>query len=120
MTKLFAVLAACAIATGAQAGTVVCGGTITYLAFHAPNTFMIQMSSMNTPVFFCNPETTFSVPGTTYTTGPSTCKTLYASFLAIKASGGSISGIYFDGDDTPATCDTWGGWKSANIRYFAF
>jgi hypothetical protein len=120
MKRFFAAVVASAMVNSAQAGTVVCGGTITYLAFHAPNTFMIQMSSMNTPVFFCNPEATFSVTGTTYTTGPNTCKTLYASFLAVKASGGSIAGIYFDGDDTPATCDAWGAWKSANIRYFAF
>jgi hypothetical protein len=105
---------------GANAATVVCGGTVTYLAFHASNSFMIQLSSMNTPVFFCNPETTWSVAGTSYTTGPNTCKALIAQFTAAKLAGLEFSGIYFDGDEVPESCSSWGGWRSANIRYFAF
>jgi hypothetical protein len=73
---------------------------------------------MNTPVFFCNPETTFSVSGTSYTTGPNTCKQLYATFLAAKLSGATISGMYFDGDAVPATCSSWGAWQSAVIRHY--
>ena len=118
--KIFAALAAGAIATSVQGGTVVCSGTITQLAYHSPNGFMLQLSSMDAPVFFCNSETTFSVPGTTYTTGPNACKALYASFLAVKTTGGTINGLYFDGAETPATCNAWGNWKSANIRYFGF
>jgi len=34
----------------ASAGRIGCCGTVTYLSFHAPDTFMIQSSSLNAPV----------------------------------------------------------------------
>ena len=108
------------VGSSAMAGTVVCSGTVEALSYHASGTFMIRLSSMNIPVFFCRPDSEFSVSGTTYTTPPETCKTLYATFLAARESGRTISGMYFDGDDVPTTCDTWGPWKSANIRYFVY
>ena len=99
--------------------TVVCSGTVDVLAYHANNNLMVKLSSMNTPVFFCNPDSNWTVaPG--YTTGPQTCKALYATFLTAKVTGTSLSAVYFDGDSVPATCNAWGPWVSANIRYFQY
>jgi hypothetical protein len=81
---------------------------------------MLQLSSMNAPVFFCTPEAEFTVTGTGYKTGPQTCKALLAIFLSAKATGATINNVYFDGDAVPATCDGWSNWQSANIRYFDF
>jgi hypothetical protein len=106
--------------TPALAGEVICGGTIESLAYHASNSFMIKLSSMNTPVFFCNPEQTWTVPGTTGETGPESCKLMYATFLAAKTMKTSFGGIYFDGDSVPTSCDKWESWKVANIRYYEF
>jgi len=99
------------------AGTVVCSGTVVVLAYHANNNLMVRLSSMNAPVFFCNPDSNWTVTGTGYTTGPQTCKALYAIFLAAKLTGASFSAVYFDGDSVPAACNAWGPWLSANIRY---
>lgn len=100
------------------AGTVVCGGTVVQLAYHANNSFMLRLSSMNAPVFFCNPDSNWTVTGAGgYATGPQTCKTLYATFLAAKLTGKSFGAVYFDGDSVPAACNAWGPWLSANIRY---
>ncbi len=104
----------------AISGTVICSGKIERLSYHAPNQLMIKLDSMNAPVFFCNPDAEFSVPGTAYVTGPDTCKALYSTFLAAKMAGRTISSMYFDGDDAPSTCNSWGDWKKANIRHYAF
>ena len=119
-TRLIVLMLAALGCNSAWAGTVVCSGTVDAISFHSNNTFMIKLSSMNTAVFFCNPESTFSVPGTTYTTGPQTCKALLGMFLAARESGRTVNSIYFDGDDVPTTCDAWGNWKSAHIRYFSY
>jgi len=120
MKRTLTAIALLMTSTGiASAGSISCSGTVDYLSFHAPDTFMIRLSSMNTAVFFCKPETTFTVPGTTYTTGPQTCKALIALFTTAKVTGTEIAGMYFDGDDVPATCSGWGPWKSANIRHFS-
>ncbi len=102
------------------AGTVICSGKVEQLAYHADNSFMIKLDSMNVPVFFCSPEIEWAVVGTEYKTGPETCKLLYASFLSAKSSGAILKTIYFDGGDVPERCDGWGDWKRANIRYFNF
>jgi hypothetical protein len=102
------------------AGSVTCSGTVEAISFHASNTFMVRLSSMNTTVFFCSPDSTFSVVGTTYTTGPETCKALVALFIAARESGRTIQALYFDGDSVPATCDGWSNWSSANIRHFSY
>ncbi len=101
-----------------NAETISCGGKITVLAYHSPDKFMLQLSSMNAPVFFCSPQNNWSVPGTQYTTGPETCKALYSTFLAAKVSGQTIESMYFDGDDVPKSCNSWVQWSNANIRYF--
>ena len=103
---------------GVLAGTVVCSGTVETIAYHANNSFMVRLSSMNTPVYFCNPETTWNLAG--YSTGPQTCKMLYAMFLAARESGRAFSVVYFDSDDAPTACNTWATWKSASIRFFEY
>jgi hypothetical protein len=119
-TKLIVFLLAALGCNAAWSGTLVCSGTVDAISFHANNTFMLKLSSMNTAVFFCSPDSTFSVPGTSYVTGPETCKGLIALFLAARESGRTINGLYFDGDAVPATCDGWGNWQSANIRHFSY
>lgn len=81
---------------------------------------MLKLSSMDNPVFVCNADAEWSVTGTPYTTGPNSCKAMYSTFLTAKATGQAISGMYFDGDDVPTACNSWGTWKSANIRYYSF
>ncbi|SMF24230.1 hypothetical protein SAMN02745866_01570 [Alteromonadaceae bacterium Bs31] len=101
----------------ASAATLTCKGKVTVIAYHSPDRFMVQLESMNTPVFFCNPEARFSVSGTHYETGPESCKMLYSSLLAAQAQGKYIDYIHFDGDDVPAKCSDWETWRSSNIRY---
>lgn len=113
-----ATLLTLALSVQAMAGTIICGGKVDQLAYHAPNRLMIKLDSMNTPVFFCNTEEEWSVPGTTTTTGPGACKTLYSTFLAAQLSGKVISNMYFDGDAAPGSCNTWGNFQNANIRYY--
>lgn len=102
----------------ASAGTLVCDGKVAILAYHANDRFMVQLDSMNAPVFFCNPEAEWSVTGTSYKTGPNSCKQIYSTFLAAQMSGKTISSLYFDGDQVPASRDTWSSWSSANIRFY--
>lgn len=55
------------LAVRAQAATVVCSGTIDTLQFDATATggeFSIKLSSMNIPVYFCDPDNSFAAdPG---------------------------------------------------------
>ena len=34
-------------------------------------------------------------------------------------SGKRLASVWFDGDQVPATCNSWGTWENANIRHFA-
>lgn len=104
----------------ASAAELICSGTIEQVHLHAPDRMMIKLSGMNTPVFFCNPSSLWSISGTSYTTSAETCRMLVGLFMAGKLAGRSISAMYFDGDDVPASCTSWAGWKYANIRYFAW
>jgi hypothetical protein len=99
-------------------GTITCEGKVKTLAYHANNQLMIQLESMNAPVFFCSPDSEWSVSGTVYVTGPDSCKTMYSTFLAAQMSGKVIKSMYFDGDQTPASCSGWGNWSRANIRFY--
>lgn len=101
-----------------MAGTVVCEGTVDTLAYHANNKLMIKLSSMNRPVFFCSPDSEWTVAGTDYKTGPQSCQTLYSTFLAAQMAGKTLKNVYFDGDQVPASCNEWASWANANIRYF--
>jgi hypothetical protein len=66
----------------ANAGTLVCNGTVEKVAMHANGRFMVQLSSMNNPVFFCSPDYEWTVSGTHYKTSTETCKMLFSTFLA--------------------------------------
>jgi len=118
-----AVLSLCAVLLAltarAQAATVVCSGTIDTLQFDATATggeFSIKLSSMNIPVYFCDPDNSFAAPGSGYSISATTCRSLYATFLAAKVSGTPVANMYFDGSEVPATCDGWAAWQQANIR----
>jgi hypothetical protein len=87
MTKtMFSVcaLAGSLLVGSAVAGEIVCSGKIEVLSYHAPDQMMLKLSGMNASVFFCSPDNRWTVPGTPYTTGPETCKTLYSTFLAAQ------------------------------------
>lgn len=105
--------------TPAKAATVVCSGTVDFLAFHANDVLLIQLSSMNTAVQYCSLNQDWTVaPG--YTTTPATCKALLATFTTAKAMGSVLSSVYFDGPNVPSVCNGWASWTSANIRYFHY
>ncbi len=101
----------------AFAATMICGGIVETLQYDSNDLFAIKLSSMNTPVFFCSPQATWTVIAG-YSTGPETCKMLYATFLAAKLSGLPLSNVYFDGDTVPASCNTWAAWQKASIRHY--
>lgn len=115
-TLIGTLLLACS--TLVNAGTVTCTGKITQVNYHSPDGFMIQLDSMNAPVFFCHPNSTFTVPGTTYSTSAETCRVMVGIFMAAKLADRTLSVMYFDGDATPTSCNSWSTWQSANIRYF--
>ena len=102
----------------ANAGTIVCSGTVEDISYHANDKLMIRLSSMNVPIFICNPSAEWVVAGTSYRTSAETCKTLFSTFLAARISGQEIRSLYLDGADVPASCGAWEPWKSANIRHF--
>jgi hypothetical protein len=122
LRTLLATLTCTLFATTSSAGELYCTGAITQVAFHsgAGNGFMLQLSTMNVPVFFCDPSATWSVPGTGYNTPPDQCKALISAFLAGKLAGRTLSALIFDGAAVPTTCDAWPSWTKANIRYFSW
>ena len=108
-------------ASNVQAATVVCSGTIDTLQFDATNTsgfFSIKLSSMNVPVYFCDPDNPFAATGSGYSISAAACRSLYATFLAAKLTGAWVTNMYFDGSAAPATCDAWAVWQEANIRHY--
>lgn len=118
--RLFVIASAIGATAAAQAGTVICSGTVQALSYHAGIGLMIQLSSMNTVVFFCDPDNAWTVSGTTLTTPVAACRSMWALFMQAKASGAAVNNMYFDGDNVPATCDAWAAWSRANIRHFVF
>ena len=80
MKKILLATLVALTATAAQAGTVVCGGTIEVLNFDAGNSggglLSIRLSNMNTVVAFCDTESAFTAPGNTYSISPATCRTM--------------------------------------------
>ena len=120
ITRRWLVLIATLLAFQVNAATIVCSGTVEDVSYHASDKMMIRLSSMNTPVFVCSPAAEWVVTGTNYRTSAETCRALFSTFLTARISGIPIRNLYFDGGDVPATCDTWGSWKSANIRHFKF
>jgi|SRR5712671_1591607 len=115
-----AILAILGMNSIASAGTITCAGQIVQVNYHANNGMMLQLDSMNTPVFFCDPGRLWTVSGTGYQTTSDECKALVGVFLAAKLAGKTLAVVYFDGDATPASCLQFTSWSAANIRYFAF
>jgi hypothetical protein len=118
-TILIGLLFSLSFMSSVTAATLVCSGKIDRLSYHSPNKFMLKLSSMNTPVFFCSPDMEWKVGGTSYVTGAETCKTMYSTFLAIKMTDKSITSMYFDGDQVPSSCNSWESWRQANIRHYS-
>tara|TARA_R110002060_G_scaffold880_3_gene2105 strand:+ start:4265 stop:4630 length:366 start_codon:yes stop_codon:yes gene_type:complete len=102
----------------ANAGTLTCAGTVEELAYHGNGRFMVKLSTMNKPVFFCNAEAVWTVSGTGYQTGQETCKMMYSTFLAAKSTKSVLDYIHFDGDDVPENCNNFASWANVSIRYF--
>lgn len=103
----------------ALAASLICSGKVLQVAYHSPDRFMLQLDSMNNAVFFCSTNTTWTVTGTTYTTGAETCRSMAGAFLAGKLADRTLTVVY-DGDAVPGSCVSWGAWQPANIRYFAW
>ncbi len=108
------------VSSSSQAATIQCNGTVEKIGFHSSNRIMLKLSSMNTAVFICTPNAEWSVSGTSYTTSPEMCSSLLSMLMHAKATKANMGDVWFDGDDVPANCNAWEGWKTANIRYFLY
>ena len=102
------------------AGTITCTGTVAKLGLHAPDKLMLKLSSMNNPVFICSPEYKWTVAGTSYTTSAEMCKMMLSMLMHAKSTHADMGSIYFDGNDVPTDCGSWGSWKRVNVRYFTY
>ncbi|NOU52662.1 hypothetical protein HG263_19335 [Pseudoalteromonas sp. JBTF-M23] len=102
------------------AGALICTGTVDELAFHSNDRFMVKLSSMNAPVFFCNSEKAWTVDGAPDITSPETCKMLYSSFLAAKAAKTHIPRLHIEGVQVPSDCNRFAPWSGVSIRYVKF
>lgn len=103
----------------AAAGTVVCEGTVEDLKFHQPGLVGLRLSSMNASMWVCSMNENFTPPGASTIT-PSACKAMYASLLAAKLSNSTLTGVYFDGDQVPTSCNTVQIGSSVYLRHFEF
>ncbi|MCW8998358.1 MAG: hypothetical protein OQK04_06545 [Kangiellaceae bacterium] len=75
---------------------------------------------MNTSVFICNPGENWTVSGASYQTSAEMCKTMVSMLMHAKSTKADMGSVYFDGDDVPADCNSWGNWKAASVRFFLF
>ena len=118
---IVALAAAVTLYGNCHAGSLSCSGTVEKLVYHQPGNLMIQLSSMNAPVFICNTDSEWVVPGSlSGNTTVSACKTIYATFLAAKTTRTPLSNLLFDGDQVPASCTGFTNWLRANVRYYEF
>ena len=118
--KINKIILSCALtfSINASAGTLTCTGTVDTVAYHGNDKLMVKLSSMNTAVFFCNPNQNWSVPGEPgRVMSPETCKAVFSMFLSARATQERISSVHFDGDDVPTSCTGFGNWKNVFIRY---
>lgn len=117
MKKSIAALALIA-ATSANAGTLVCAGTVTELAYHGPGNLYVRLSGMNNLVGICSTDVNWHPPGgLTGPTTPAACKTMYGTLLLAKQTGSVISSMYLDGDNLPASCAAFASWTNVNLRF---
>lgn len=114
---LLPALAGAVFCSNAFASGLTCGGQVQTIAYHTGVGYMLKLTSMNTPVFICDPDGTFTTDGTTNSTGPETCKSLVSTFISAKAMETNVNQVVFDGNNVPADCTSWAGWSYAVIRY---
>lgn len=123
-TSLKHVLSLALIATvafNAQAGTVVCSGTVAQLVYNQPGLLSLKLSSMNVPVFICMMDGDWSVPGSLAgVTSPAACKVLYGTLLSAKLTGTTINSMYFDGNQVPTACNSFPNDVQVNVRHFEY
>jgi hypothetical protein len=117
LARLLLVALNFSLLSAANAGTVVCEGTVQELTLHQPGLVGLRLSSMSAPIFICRIDAEQSVPGAAPTSAAN-CKAMYASLLAAKLSGTVVHSAYFDGDQVPASCNTAQPWTYVSLRYF--
>ncbi|KLN66542.1 hypothetical protein [Vibrio sp. VPAP30] len=108
------------ISTTTLAGELQCSGTVERLGLHANDRIMLKLSNMNRAVFICSPNSNWTPPGAGYQTSAETCKSMLSMLMHAKSTSTVIGSLWFDGDDVPNNCASWGDWKSANVRYFLY
>ncbi|NQY35761.1 MAG: hypothetical protein HRT37_12485 [Alteromonadaceae bacterium] len=101
-------------------GTIQCGGTVEKLGLHASDKILLKLSSMNAKVFICSTNSEWTVSGTGHKTSAETCKAMLSMLMHAKATKADMGSVWFDGDDVPESCDSWGNWKNTNIRHFMY
>jgi len=114
------ILLSCALlySINASAGSLVCSGTVDTIAYHGNDKLMVKLSSMNHPVFFCNPNQEWSVAGASgRVMGAETCKAVFSMFLSARATQEPIARVHFDGDNVPTSCSNFASWQDVYIRY---
>ncbi len=111
-------LALVMICTHSMAGSLGCEGTVEAVAYHGNDKLMVQLSSMNAPVFFCNPNQQWSVPGAEgRVMSGETCKTVFSMLLTARTTQQYVQRIHFDGDSVPASCGEFANQAEVFIRY---
>lgn len=116
-------LGACMLlfSTSLLAGTLVCSGTVETVAYHGNDKLMVKLSSMNGPIFFCNPNEPWSVSGAQgRVMNPETCKAVFSMFLSARATGENISRVHFDGDAVPSSCTEFAPFTDVFVRYVKY
>lgn len=108
------------LSSASNAATIQCTGTVKKIGLHANDRIMLQLSSMNQPVFICSPNAEWEVSGTGYKTSAETCKSMLSMLMHAKATNADMGNVWFDGDDVPASCNGWESWQNANVRYFTY
>lgn len=104
-----------------NAATLVCSGTVTELAYHAPGVLYVRLSGMNTFVGICSTDANWGPPGSlSGNTTPAACKTIYGTLLFAKQAGTVVSSMYFDRDELPASCSAFTSWTNVNLRFVHF
>lgn len=117
MKKLLLAAALC-ISANVSAGSLVCAGTVEEVAYHGNDKLMVKLSSMNLPVFFCNPNSQWTVPGAEgRVMNSETCKAVFSMFLAARSSGQPLNRVHFDGDSVPESCTDFTGFSQVFVRY---
>lgn len=104
--------------TTVTAGSLICSGKVDQVAYHGNNRLMVKLSSMNTPVFFCNPGSDWKVAGEpNRVMSPDTCKAVFSIFLSARSTEETINRVHFDGDNVPESCSSFKSWQEVFIRY---